>query len=118
MFANIRKFHFTDDSGFDFRGLASRNLQRSTKTLSDSNERATKGFAPTFAMQRDYGGILRYRLDWIFVKPSQRCDDPGRFRPFEPEMPRTLEDLNRALPERLSDHAPITVELPLAATAK
>ena len=67
MFANIREFHFTDDSGFDFRGLASRNLQRSTKTLSDSNERATKGFAPTFAMQRDYGGILRYRLDWIFV---------------------------------------------------
>ena len=28
-------------------------------------------------------------------------------------MPRTLEDLIEALPERLSDHAPITVELPL-----
>jgi endonuclease/exonuclease/phosphatase family metal-dependent hydrolase len=118
MFANIRKFHFADDGSFDFRGLASRNLQKSTKTLSDSNERATKGFAPTFAMQRDYGGILRYRLDWIFVKPSEGHDDPGTFRPFEPEMPRTLEDLNRALPERLSDHAPITVELPLAAKAK
>ena len=71
MFADVRKFRFADDGSFDFRGLASRNLQKSNKTLSDSNERARKGFAPTFAMQRDYGGILRYRLDWIFVKPSQ-----------------------------------------------
>jgi endonuclease/exonuclease/phosphatase family metal-dependent hydrolase len=113
MFADVREFRFADNGSFDFRGLASRNLQKSRKTLSDSNERARKGFAPTFALQRDYGGILRYRLDWIFVRPSQ-----GPFQPFAPEMPMTLDDLNRALPERLSDHAPITVELPVVGTAK
>jgi endonuclease/exonuclease/phosphatase family metal-dependent hydrolase len=113
MFEDVREFRFADSGRFDFRGLATRNLQKSRKTLSDSNERARKGFAPTFAMQRDYGGILRYRLDWIFVKLPQEPDRSNRFKPFEPEMPMTLDDLNRALSERLSDHAPITVELPL-----
>ena len=114
MFADVRKFRFADDGSFDFRGLASRNLQRSRKTLSDSNERAAKGFTPTFAMLRDYGGFLRYRLDWIFVKPPPGEDRPDTFQIFEPETPMTLDDLNRALPERLSDHAPITVQLPVA----
>ncbi len=115
LFSNVRKYRFADGEHFDFRGLASRNLQKSGKTLSDSNERARKGFTPTFSMNRDFGGVIKYRLDWIFVKPPQRSGTTQARLPFQPRMPLTMNDLNSAVPEKLSDHAPITVELPLAA---
>ncbi len=108
LFVTLRKYQFADDGTFDFRGLASRNRQKSTRTLSDSNQRARKGFVPTFRMKRDFGGVNQYRLDWLFVKPSQGS---ARSLTFQPEMPQTLGDLNNALPEKLSDHAPITLEL-------
>jgi hypothetical protein len=38
-------------------------------TLSDSNQRATKGFRYTFALAKTYGGLVgEYKLDWFFVK--------------------------------------------------
>jgi hypothetical protein len=46
-----------------------------------------------------------YKLDWFFVKPSGHA--------LTPYYGRTLRNLNSALEERLSDHAPITVDLPL-----
>jgi hypothetical protein len=61
-------------------------------------------------MQRSMGGVFQYRLDWIFVKPAGSGTGPYA---FQPELPTTMKELNQALPERLSDHAPITVDLPM-----
>jgi endonuclease/exonuclease/phosphatase family metal-dependent hydrolase len=110
MFADVKKFQFGDGGSFDFAGSPQRNQQKLGGTLSDSNERASKGFVPTFSMQRSMGGVFQYRLDWIFVKPEG--SGAGRL-PFQPEFPTTMKELNQALPERLSDHAPITVDLPM-----
>ncbi len=108
LFSSIRSFHFEDGARFDFAGVKTRNLQKSGKTLSDSNERAGKGFVPTFSMNRDFGGIIKFRLDWLFVKPPGALNDPAAMKAFYPEMPQTLQALNSALAERLSDHAPIS----------
>ena len=116
MFSTVRNFRFADGGSVDFRGVASRNLQKSGKTLSDSNERARKGFVPTFSMNRDFGGVIKYRLDWIFVKPERATDVRRSSHSFQPQMPLTMNELNNAIPERLSDHAPISVEIPLSAT--
>ena len=112
LFSRLRRFRFADGGAFDFNGIAARNQQRSTRTLSDSNERARKGFTTTFSMQRDYGGLIKYRLDWLFVKPKQ-SGSSGEALTLQPRMPLTLSALNAAPRERLSDHAPITVELPI-----
>lgn len=111
LFANVRNFKFADGGRFDFRGVKRSNLQKSGKTLSDSNERANKGFVPTFSMERNFGGVFRYRLDWIFVKPPKEAAKKSRMG-FQPEMPVTMNVLNTALAEELSDHAPISVEIP------
>jgi hypothetical protein len=36
---------------------------------------------------------------------------------FAPHFPLTMHDLNSAVPDGLSDHAPITVDLPFAEPA-
>lgn len=78
-------------------------------------------------MNRDFGGVLKYRLDWIFVKPAYGpSTKPGGKAPggkakasfFEPEMAHTMNNLNDAVPDKLSDPAPITVDLPLAVARK
>ncbi|MES2220039.1 MAG: endonuclease/exonuclease/phosphatase family protein [Acidobacteriota bacterium] len=115
MFADLKKFRFADGGSFDYAGSPQRNKQAMGGTLSDSNERGSKGFVPTFSMQRSMGGIFQYRLDWIFVKPEGSGTEP---LPFQPEFPTTMKELNQAMPERLSDHAPITVDLPMSANSK
>jgi hypothetical protein len=87
MFADVKKFRFADDGSFDFEGSPQRNKQGHGGTLSDSNERASKGFVPTFSMQRSIGGVFQYRLDWIFVKPEGSGPGP---QPFQPEFPTTM----------------------------
>jgi endonuclease/exonuclease/phosphatase family metal-dependent hydrolase len=114
MFADVKKFRFADSGSFDFAGSPERNEQKLGGTLSDSNERASKGFVPTFSMQRSMGGLFQYRLDWIFMKPEGSETGP---LPFQPEFPTTMKELNQAMPERLSDHAPITVDLPMRLNA-
>ena len=104
----MRSFEFSDGTRFDFAGIKARNVQRSSKTLSDSNERARKGFSPTFSMDRDFGGVVKFRLDWIFAKPPGDSGNGVMQSAFYPEMPQTMQALNRALPDRLSDHAPIS----------
>ena len=108
LFSDVRSFEFKDGTRFDFAGIKARNVQRSSKTLSDSNERARKGFSPTFSMDRDFGGVVKFRLDWIFVKPPGDSGNGVMQSAFYPEMPQTMQALNRALPDRLSDHAPIS----------
>lgn len=114
LFRLLEHFRFRDGLAFDFRG----NLagDGGNKTLANSNERAKKGFKPTYQFERDFGGLVgTFKLDWFVIKPL--IDHPrklsGSYR-LAPVYARTLSELNRALPDRrLSDHDPIIVDLPL-----
>ena len=112
LFNDLREFTFEDGSSFDFRGESRKTVNGTRGTLADSNQRARKGFTYTFSLPRDYGGVVgRYRLDWFFVKPAGEVY-------FAPEFPRTMQSLNQAPRERISDHAPITVDLPVTVLPK
>jgi endonuclease/exonuclease/phosphatase family metal-dependent hydrolase len=115
LFTSIEKFRFTDDHAFDFRGVPERTIGQRSRTLADSNERAAKGFVPTYAFTRDFGGLVgRFKLDWILVKPF--IQDPRRngqsFR-FAPHFAVTMRELNESVENRISDHPPMTADLPL-----
>jgi hypothetical protein len=63
--------------------------------------------------------VGRFKLDWIFVKPF--IDDPrraGQSDQLAPYFPVTMRELNESVEERVSDHAPMTVDLPLGEPAK
>ena len=115
LFGAVRKFRFADGQAFDFRGAPERTLNLRGGTLADSNQRAWKGFVPTYAFAQDYGGIVgRFKLDWIFVKPSIRDSHDDSSEAFAPLNAQTMRELNQSVPARISDHAPLTVDLPLA----
>ncbi|MFZ1049682.1 MAG: endonuclease/exonuclease/phosphatase family protein [Candidatus Sulfotelmatobacter sp.] len=120
LFKTAEKFRFTDNHAFDFRGERERTLPSKRRTLADSNQRGRKGFAPTYAFTRDFGGLVgRFKLDWIFVKPF--IDDPRRVEQsyrFAPHFPVTMRDLNESVKDRISDHPPMTVDLPLTEPKK
>lgn len=114
-FDMLHDFRFADGTAFDFRGDKDRTANGHPGKLADSNERALKGFEPTEELGRTYGPIGKYKLDWIFVKPGglEKPDDrhgPLRFAPY---YGRTLQTVNHAIPEHISDHNPILVDLPL-----
>jgi endonuclease/exonuclease/phosphatase family metal-dependent hydrolase len=120
LFKKIEKFRFADGKAFDFRGEPDRTLPPRSRTLADSNQRSGKGFIPTYAFNRDFGGLVgRFKLDWIFVKPF--IDDPRGAQQsyrFAPHFPVTMRELNNSVEDRISDHPPMTVDLPLAEPAK
>ena len=105
-FKTLDDFRFTNGSAFDFDGDAARSSNGRSGKLADSNERSEKGFVPTSELGRTYGPIGKFKLDWIFVSPGQS----PRFAPY---FGRTLKELNESIPEHLSDHSPIIVDLPL-----
>ena len=112
-FSTLKDFRFADGGAFDFRGSRQFSRGDHQETLSDSNERGSKGFVPTFELQ---GKIdLEFKLDWFFVKPIGLTDPDGRDQPFNfaPAFGRTLKALNESIKDRISDHNPITVDLPL-----
>jgi endonuclease/exonuclease/phosphatase family metal-dependent hydrolase len=115
LFGDLDDFHFDDGHTFDFRGEDARSAENRGGTLSDSNQRATKGFRYTFALARTYGGLVgEYKLDWFFVKGyATDSDKQGGSYKFAPHFARTLEEVTNAPDESLSDHFPITVDLPL-----
>lgn len=115
LFRHVEQFRFVDHKAFDFRGETEHNLHEKSGTLANSNQRARKGFEPTFTVKRDFGGLVgRYKLDWFFVKPYiTRPRGEGMSYQFAPHFPMTMRDLNNAVPDGVSDHAPITVDLPL-----
>jgi endonuclease/exonuclease/phosphatase family metal-dependent hydrolase len=119
LFKTMEKFRFGDNHAFDFRGERDRTNPPRERTLADSNQREWKGFAPTYAFNRDFAGFVgRFKLDWIFVKPF--VDDPrraGQSNRFAPYFPLTMRALNESVDERVSDHAPMTVDLPLTEPA-
>jgi hypothetical protein len=81
-------------------------------TLDDSNQRAWKGFVPTFAMPRDFGGVARLKLDWFFIKPlADTTNTKHQQYRLDPYYPRSMQDRNESVPDRLSGHAPMTVDL-------
>jgi endonuclease/exonuclease/phosphatase family metal-dependent hydrolase len=114
-FSILEKFRFRDGKAIDFRGVETRTINGTAGTLADSNQRQSKGFTPTFITELIWGKVrvARFKLDWIFVKSNN--EDPrdrmGSYL-FAPHFARTLMDLNNCLPEPISDHSPITVDLP------
>lgn len=79
--------------------------------------RGRKGFVYTFSLPRDFKGFYgRFKLDWFFVKPAYQ--DGKRTEQLAPAFARTMVALNNAPAERISDHASITVDLPLKAKRK
>lgn len=115
-FEELKEFRFADGGAFDFRGEPGRSIGNSKETLGNSNERGQKGFVTTFEVERKLGFVGKYKLDWIFVKPPGLTDPDRKNQPhlFAPHFGRTLKALNHSLGERISDHSPITVDLPFA----
>ncbi len=115
-FDTLKDFRFADGGAFDFRGSKDHSVGASGETLSDSNERAKKGFVSTMELK---GKItIELKLDWIFVKPAGLTDPHDREQPFRfaPQFGRTLKNLNYSVKDRISDHNPLIVDLPLAET--
>ena len=114
-FATLEKFRFADGGAFDFRGDAARSTGSKRKKLSASNERGKLGFVTTYQVESPIGFIGKYKLDWIFVKPAgvTEADDPIQSYIFAPHFGRTLTEINEAVENRISDHRPILVDLPL-----
>jgi endonuclease/exonuclease/phosphatase family metal-dependent hydrolase len=114
-FDQIKKFRFADGKSFDFRGDKTRSVDSRADTLSNSNERASKGFVATSQVDTIAGISVKSKLDWFFIKPSaliDPSDDKQSYR-LAPHFGRTLAALNSAFEERISDHHPLTVDLPL-----
>lgn len=119
LFDAIEGHRFADGGVFDFRGDEVRTVNETAKTLANSNQRDDKGFKTTFAFQRtlgigDFTFFGKFKLDWMFVRGWARSPRDGRasYR-MAPHFPRTLEELRDATSPRLSDHAPLTVLLPI-----
>jgi Metal-dependent hydrolase len=114
-FSTLEKFRFADGKAIDFRGIETRTINGTAGTLADSNQRQSRGFTPTYITELIWGRVrvARFKLDWIFVKSEnvEPRDEKGSYV-FAPHFPRTLTDLNNCLPVPISDHSPITVDLP------
>jgi endonuclease/exonuclease/phosphatase family metal-dependent hydrolase len=114
-FDRLKDFRFADENAFDFRGERLRSIGGKSDTLANSNQRGDKGFITTFEVERTIAFIGKFKLDWIFVKPfalAKPYDKEGPHR-FAPHFGRTLKSLNNAVPDRISDHSPMMVDLPL-----
>ena len=112
-FSTLKDFRFADGRAFDFRGSKNHSTGASGETLSDSNERGSKGFVSTLELKGKFN--VDMKLDWIFVKPLQLTDPDDRDQPytFAPQFGRTLKTLNQSLKDGISDHNPMIVDLPL-----
>ncbi|MGE3468676.1 MAG: endonuclease/exonuclease/phosphatase family protein [Pyrinomonadaceae bacterium] len=114
-FSTLKAFRFADKGVFDFRGEAARSSNGRRNTFANSNERDEKGFVTTFRLQRPVKFIGKFKLDWIFVKPVHLFD-PSDYQGsylLAPHFGRTLDAVNSISPERISDHSPLIVDLPL-----
>jgi endonuclease/exonuclease/phosphatase family metal-dependent hydrolase len=119
LFKELNKFRFDDQTRLDFRGDAELSVLGRQGTLGNSNERGSKGFMTTFALPRTLGVVGKYRLDWVFVKAYLK-DDPksaDSYR-FAPHFARTMNEANQAFNDPLSDHAAISVDLPIVQSAE
>jgi endonuclease/exonuclease/phosphatase family metal-dependent hydrolase len=115
-FEKLKDFRFADGNSFDFRGERERSIGNQDGPLANSNQRGDKGFITTYEVERTVAFVGKFKLDWIFVKPPSLTEPYAKDQPhrFAPHFGRTLKELNDAVKDRISDHAPITVDLPLA----
>lgn len=114
-FDRLKDFRFADGGAFDFRGERDRSVGGKDDPLANSNQRGDKGFITTYEVERTVAFVGKFKLDWIFVKPpalTEAYDKEGPHR-FAPHFGRTLKSLNDAVAERVSDHSPMMVDLPL-----
>ena len=114
-FATLKDFRFTDGGAFDFRGDRERSVGEKSRSLSNSNERGRKGFVTTYQVNRPIMFIGKYKLDWIFVKPANLKNPSARQESYQfaPHFGRTLTAVNEIVKDRISDHRPMLVDLPL-----
>jgi endonuclease/exonuclease/phosphatase family metal-dependent hydrolase len=101
---------------YDFRGDRERSFGSHKDTLANASERADKGFVPTFRVERNIAKTGEFKIDWIFVATTLLKDPEARDQPykFAPHFGRTLLTLNECVPDRISDHNPMFVDLPFA----
>jgi endonuclease/exonuclease/phosphatase family metal-dependent hydrolase len=114
-FTTLAKYRFADGKAFDFRGAQDRTVNGTAGTLADSNQRQSAGFTPTFVTEFIYRKfqVAKFKLDWFFVKADlDKPDQENAPFLFAPHFPRVLVNLNNCLPERISDHSPMTIDLP------
>lgn len=107
LFKDLRSFSFADGSRLDFAGDPHRGHGRA-RTLSDSDERVWKGFAPTFHLERNYLGLAVYRLDWLLVKVDKDHDRTDLPQACNPKTLTAFTELGK---EQLSDHQPTVLHL-------
>lgn len=115
-FVRLKDFRFSDGNAFDLRGERERSVGNKTDPLANSNQRGDKGFITTYEVERTIGFVGKFKLDWIFVKPYKLTEPYAKEQAhrFAPHFGRTLKSLNDAFKDRISDHSPIMVDLPLA----
>lgn len=108
LFTIIKKQKFIDGNQFDFEGDDELSYQKQDGKLSNSNQRAKKGFVETYQFNRALG-IGYFKIDWIFVKSLPGL---GNTKHYYPAFGRTLKDLNHSYKDgKLSDHSPVTVQV-------
>jgi endonuclease/exonuclease/phosphatase family metal-dependent hydrolase len=113
-FDTIEHFRFADGAIFDVRGDKDHSANGRSGRFANGNQRSEKGFVATEELARRFGPIGQYKLDWIFVRPANLTKGDSHFYPaFSCNNGRTLRTINHAIPERISDHNPIAVDLPL-----
>lgn len=115
-FDRLKDLRFAGGGAFDFRGEPARSVGGRDDTLANSNQRGDKGFITTYEVERTIAFVGKFKLDWIFVRPPAITEpyEKGGPHRFSPHFGRTLKSLNNALQDRISDHSPIMVDLPLA----
>lgn len=105
-FTSLKKFRFADGTAIDFRGLPDRTVNETKATLAVS--------------ELIWGNVklAKFKLDWFFVKAKiPNAGDEDASYVFAPHFARTM-DLNNCLPVPISDHSPISVDLPFHEPAK
>ncbi|HEX4748879.1 MAG TPA: endonuclease/exonuclease/phosphatase family protein [Bryobacteraceae bacterium] len=114
-FSMLQRFRSADGRAFDFRGDKDESSNERDGTLANSNERSEKGFVSTNELGKSFGIVGQYKLDWMFILPPNlaKPKDKNGTDLFAPHYGRTLKVLNHSIPQRISDHNPMTVDLPL-----
>jgi hypothetical protein len=87
-----------------------------SRTLADSNQRSWKGFVLTFSFRKTYFHLVgSFKLDWFLIKSGAESAN-GENVPtpsLRAQCGHTLKRVNRAFGTRISDRAPIMVDLAL-----
>lgn len=119
LFSILKDFEFGDKNMFDFSGTDELSYDKRDGNLSNSNQRAFKGFVETYHFHRSFGLAL-FKIDWLFFKPLRiaECDDreddfedlAAKCKRFTPGFGVTLKEFNSSPEEmhQFADHHPVS----------